>query len=363
MEIFTFNARNNILWDCIQDSFKLDEQIMYQEIVYYFDIVCKQLQKNGIQYNELKNILVPAHDKLDICFIFDSTKTLNEVCYGNEVLNSMLPEILKIEKVAVFCGDIIGGDSKEAQQNIKISLQRHLPHVNFDNYGLSNQYYVIYLNNINEITKNNIDISMKHTPSYVGYIDMTFSSFLKDVISFSVVQNFFKFKNKICISTPMYEYTDPKLYFSFDFSKYNINIIQIEDVYYDSFLTYKIERSYYDFDNRDQKFSFNAVIQTPDIISDYKIIIEDAKLGYLKEKKLGSLKVVGIDLLTKEDLIKTLQAKINTNYVFNMQFSSNFNCLKFATLIEISNGLKKKKYLVVFEVKREEKELRLITMY
>lgn len=363
MELFTFDTRNNIFWNVIQDYFKMDDKKMHEEICTQFNKVCKILNNKGIEYCDLKNILVPSKDKLDICFVFDSLKTKSKGCYGYEILKSIIPEILRIEKTSVFYGDIITGNSIESQQKVKNELQKYFPNKYFGNYVLSNQYFVVYINNITEKKKNDIALSLKSNSSYVGCIDMSFSSYLKDVLSMCIGQRFFKLKNKICVPVPEDDTNNPQGYVDFDFSNYKFDIIGIEDTLYMSFLSYKIEHSYYAFDNSDQKLGLNAVVTNPKIISDYKIIIEDSKYEYLLKEKLGSLEIMGIDSLSKEKLIELLQARINTNYIFNIKFSEDFDCLKCATLIEIYNETNRKKYLTVFEVKNDTKELRLISMY
>lgn len=81
MELFTFDTRNNIFWNVIQDYFKMDDKKMHEEICTQFNTVCKILNNKEIEYCDLKNILVPSKDKLDICFVFDSLKTKSKGCY------------------------------------------------------------------------------------------------------------------------------------------------------------------------------------------------------------------------------------------------------------------------------------------
>ena len=129
----------------------------------------------------------------------------------------------------------------------------------------------------------------------------------------------------------------------------------------------EIKNIIHDLVNSDQKFSLNTVIESPEIISNYDIKIDDDKFyKYLhSDKKLGALKIAGLDTLSKEDLIKYIRYQINSNYIFNIEinFYNENPCIKFATILESCYESKRKRYILVFEMLKDTKELRLITMY
>jgi hypothetical protein len=363
MEIYTFNARSIVTWNVIKDYFSLDNIAMYREINSALESLKGILNDNDLNYSDFKNTLIPSQDKKDICFIFDSEKTVNTSSYGYEILDSIIPDIMKIEKVSVLYGDIIGGRKRESQLLIRQQLKENIPGYNPNEFHYSNQYFVVYLNNITEKIKNEIDLSQRKCRSYIGYIDMTFPCYLKNVLSVCIGVMFIKVKNSICVPTPEDDINNPKGYVHFNCSGLKYKFIGIEDTLFSTFLSYKLERSYFDFDNEDQFLSLNSVYKDPIVISDYKIEIDDRKLEYIRSEKKGSLKITGLNTLPKEQLIKLLQFNINTNYIFNMNFNEDFNCLKFATYIAISNGKIKRKYLTVFEINVQRKSLRLISLY
>lgn len=366
MKIFSFDTRNCMLWKSVQDYLNLDDRDCYDIINAEFENTKLLLKENKINYDDLRNILTPSNDRQEVCFVFDSMKTKNKSCYGIEILNYICPEILKLEKTAVFYGDIICGTPSEDQSKIKPLLQNYFPNEDFSNFVIANQYFVVYINNVTTQMILNIDRSQKINPSYIGFIDMTYSSFLKNILSNCIGQQFFKIKNKICVSVPEDD-NNPDGYVLFDFKKYDFSLVGIRDYLYSSFLSYKIQRSYFDFDNSDQKFSLNTVIESPEIISNYDIKIDDDKFyKYLhSDKKLGALKIAGLDTLSKEDLIKYIRYQINSNYIFNIEinFYNENPCIKFATILESCYESKRKRYILVFEMLKDTKELRLITMY
>lgn len=366
MKIFSFDTRNCILWSSVKDYFNLDDKSCYEIINTEFENTKSLLKENKINYYDLRHILTPSNDRQEVCFVFDSMKTKNESCYGIEILSYICPEILKLEKVAVFYGDIIYKTPSEDQSKIKPLLQKYFPNKDFSKFVIANQYFVVYVNNLTPEMILNINKSQKTNPSYIGFIDMTYSSFLKNILSSCIRQQFIKIKNKICVPVPE-DNNNPDGYVLFDFSNHGFKLIGITDYLYSSFLSYKIQRSYFDFDNKDQKFSLNAVLESPEIISNYDIKIDDDKFNkYLHGgEKLGTLQITGLDTLSKENFIKYIRFQINSNYIFNIEinFYDEKPCIKFATILESFYKSKRKRYILVFEMLKDTKELRLITMY
>lgn len=362
MKIFTFDSRDNFSWNVIKDYFSLDNKQMHNEIKTAFEDLIAILTKNKINYEELRSILTPSQDKQEICFIYDSLKTINSACYGYEILQGLLPELLECEKLSVFYGDIIT-NGRESNIQIKHFLQEKLPEFDFSNFQLSNQYFVVYVNNLSKNDLVRINLAQEKCPSYVGYIDMTFPNYLKDILSVCIGVGFIKIKNKICIPTPEDDLTNPQGYVCCTFDENKYTLIGIDDLLFDSFLSYKIQRSFYKHDETDQLFGLAAVCDTPDILSGYTITLADEKFKYISEEKGGSLKITGLDELSKDDFIKVINYLINTNYIFDIELNEQFNCLKFATMIAVKNGDFCRNYKVVFEVIRDKKELRIITFY
>lgn len=347
----------------LDDHFHIGNIAMYREINSQFAILNERLNEMGILYNNLKNILIPNIKKQDICYIFDSLLAENKTFYGLEIFNAIIPEILSIENVAVFYGDITGSDSVECQRQIKTELINLVNSQVDKSFRHSTQYFAVYLNNLTKSQAAKIDESMKKLACYIGSVDLSYSCYLKDVIACSIGQKFIKTGKIILLPTPYDDQNNPNGYCPIDFNKYQVKVFGIDEILFGSFLCYKIERSYNIYDHKDQLFSLNAVCESPEIISTFNILIEDEKFNYLLTKKQGSMESTGLGSITKNEFINLIRTKINTNYLFNINYSENFNCLKFATIIEIKVKEKSKRYIAVFEVLNENKTIRLISMY
>jgi len=361
VKLFTFDSRSNITWDLLGNYFNLNDKQMHDEIEANFNNLKVILKKNKINYDELRSVLTPSQDKYEICFVYDSSKTVNETSYGYEILNGLLPDLLECEKLSVFYGDIITDGSRKSNIIVKDVLQQNFPTYDFNNYKMANQYFVVYVNNLTKNALDKIDIVQRKYPSYVGYIDMSFPNLLKDILSTCIGVRFIKIKNKICIPTPEDDLENARGYVCYSFDEKRDSIVGIEDVLFSTFLSFKIQRSFFSFDVNDQILGLIAVYDSSVNLSEFSIILTDKKLKYIKENKNGSLKITGLDELSKVEFVQLIQNRINTNYIFDIEL--NEHCFKFATTIDVKKENTQRKYIAVFEIIKEKKQLRVISFY
>jgi hypothetical protein len=69
-QIFTLNARGNIMLEVMQGYFGLDRARMLREINTSFSGLLEILKVKRIDYASLKNALVPCPDRNEAAFIF-----------------------------------------------------------------------------------------------------------------------------------------------------------------------------------------------------------------------------------------------------------------------------------------------------
>jgi hypothetical protein len=313
----------------------------------------------GIKYSELKNTLIPHKDKKNICLVFDTT-FIEETWYGNKVFNIYFPLLVKFSGLCVFEGDLIG--SNENQVSIFYDMKKNLNVINTTTFKNSCQYYLIYINNLTDEKINYIVNGLKQNLEFIGYFDFTYSSLMKEYISNIIGQRYLIHKKNILLNSGYYEYLDENINNTqYDFEKYGFQIKSISDMNYSMFLTYKIERKYYDIDISDQMFSLSAVSNKTEALNKFNVIIEDKKLEYLLNKKKGSMKAGELYSLKKNEIEKLIKVNLDNNYIFNLEYTEKYNLIKFNTIIE--NKYIPFKYLISLEYLPNIMELRLITMY
>jgi len=185
MKVFTFDTRDLIIWDMLKNNYKLDSDQIHNEIERVFEPMIERLKEIGVPYEKLKNVLTPQIDKMEICFVFDSLKTEN-TNYGSVIFKKIIPLIAGIEKTAMFYGDLIGPETRGGQKTVREIMQQSINFSTALDYENSSQFFLVFFNNISSAKLEIIDKGLKHLSYYVGYSDITYGSFFKDLVASSI---------------------------------------------------------------------------------------------------------------------------------------------------------------------------------
>jgi len=282
MEIHTIEARSNMMFNVMKDHFKLSYESIGEDIRSQFHIMKEELDNKNISYPKLKNTLTPQKSKKDICLVFDTT-FIDDTWYGHTIFKKYFPIITTYSGVCIFEGDFIA--SNEHQKRIFHEISKHLIKLNHSIFKNSCQYYLVYITNLTNNRINKLIDGLKSEQIFTGYFDFTYSSLLKTYISNIIGQRYFMHNNAVVMSMTE-DYNNENINtIGYDFDKYGVKIISISNINYITFLTYKIERPYTNFDISDQLFSLSAISNIALPLKNFRIIIDDNKYQYLKTKK------------------------------------------------------------------------------
>lgn len=359
---YTINARDNVYWDVLTGGRRTLPKGLYLAVDNLFKGTIATFEGHAIKYSDLKSLLTPQKKKMEIGFVFDSNK-IESMFYGQAVLGYFERTFKRIRKTAVFYGDLIGGDSRQAQEKIKAAMVSDINLTGELNFMNSVQYFVVYLTHVSESELSKILNDMSQVSCFVGWGDFSFCSYLKTVISVSIGQQFLLCDGHVIFSA-IEDYDHKPDHLLFDFPKHGFRWIGIPEISYLTFMSYKIRRDYYGFDNFDQHVSMSVLDQDCDLIDDYEIVVDDAKFEYLLREKKDSLKhLLGMNL-SKDQFIEHVKNNINRNYIFNMEVN-DYKCKKFCTDIECYKGASQRGYRCIscFDVDTKAKKIRLITIY
>lgn len=290
--IYTLDARSNVMLEVTQTYFELDSKTIYQEINQIFVHFIKLLKSKKISYQDLKSCLTPSIKKNEIVLVFDRMKIDNS-WYGNCVFEKIIPIFEKDTSHSILSGDFIGDDTNQ-DLLLKI-LKENLEIVNTFNYQHSNQFYMVYLNNVSDLMMKKFNEGLRDYKPYVGFVNLTFKSHLKTYLAFTLAPCVIKYKNYILNIVEEYNgyekghIPDTNLYgYPFEESGFKCKGIPT-DLYY-LFLSYKIESEVLSGFENDTKYSINSITNRIINIKDCIVIIEDAKFKYIHQEKKNQLK-------------------------------------------------------------------------
>lgn len=359
-EIFTLDARDNVMLEIMQELADLNSYEMFLEINRLHEELNNILEDKKIKYQNLKTCLVPSLEKQELLFIFDSSK-IKSNGYGNEVFEQILPLFDKETNHSILNGDLLGRNYN--QNELYMLLKNSLSKIDNFDYKHSSQFYLVYINNMTQSNANKFNNNLEKYIGYVGYVDLTYDSILKTLVSTMLINAFIKYKNLIiqCHEDDVSNIENHNLK-GYDFEKYGFINKSLQSQYFDLFLSYKIERKVFKGFEKDLNFSLNVLSNNIIDISQCEIVIAEEKLGYLKEQKSNQFKKADLEI-SKETLTNIIKNKLFQNYIYNMRINEHKNMI-FNLMLEVQNEKNEKmKMLISLEYLPTPKQLRLITMY
>lgn len=358
--IYTLDARDNVFLEVLKKSSNLTFDEIYTEINNSHENCILLLSNLKIKYADLKNALIPRSGRNEAAFVFDINK-IQSSSYGHEVFSKLIPLLEKKSDSSILGGDFIGNAGIE--NKLKQAFLEHIQSTKEISYINHRQFFIVYLNNLPDTSVRAIDDGLKAYSSYVGFFDLTYSSFLKIYLS-TILSRLF-LKHKTVIITPYESTTDNMTIYSYPFEENGYKCKTIQEIYYNLFLGYKIEREIFSGFESDASFSINALTMEVSDIFDFNLFIEEKKLGYLLKEKADSIIRAGITNLTLPEIEQLIKDKMRSNYIYNLSFLPETKTIKFNILIETKrvDSNKPMKLTVALEYMAEKKTLRLITMF
>jgi len=359
-KIHMLNARDNVIMQMVN---KLNSN-MYEEINNEFELLYNTLKNKGIDYSQLGVALIPSRNKnkYEYAFIFNSLYFKDKTMfYGEKIINKILSIINKKSTQSIFIGDYVSIRHSKPETLKEIFLEK-IEYINKCEYISNDQFFIVYINNITKKQVNNMIELLKNEEYFVGVMNLKYPCKIKQYLAPILCPICIKYKNKVIVTSSQ-DINDNNNYCEQDY-KYKENgfeIISINEMLYDLFLAYKIPSGIMDED--DLRFSYNILTYLAPQYDNLKVVIDDRKMEYIKNNKDGSMKILGLLDITREELEKKIRINLYSNYIYNIE-ENEFGDFKFNVLIDLlTKDNKMKNVLVSLKYIQNENELRLITMY
>lgn len=360
--IFTLESRENFYLEVMKENFKLTDKQMYDVIQQAFDHFKENLHsKKKIEYKDLRNVLTPNINKKEIALIFDSSK-IKSAWYGYEVFDKIIPIFNKKTKHSILSGDLI------IEQNFyfwkEVFFEELISEKDTDFLNIRD-CFIVYINNLSNTVFTNFHNQLSNYDPYVGFIDTTTQTKLKTIMSFILCKVAIVNNNQIILPYEDEDWEIDENTQGLPFESYNFSIRSIPCLYYDLFLSYKIEREDLKGYSLDTRIALNSITPIVDDLEKLNIEIDEPKFNYLLNEKRGKLKKAQLEKYSIKDFEKLIKEKIKDNYIYEMSELKEFNLIKFNVIIELELqcSLEKVKCQATLHYKPEENKLKLITFF
>ncbi len=364
--IHTLDARDNLLLEVMRDYFQLDSSSMQGEIRAALAQTIEVLNSKGISYPDLKTALVPRTDRREAAFIFD-TMRIDGASYGLPIHARLIPLFSKQSNHSVLVGDCIG--SNEAQGRLFRILSEGITLARTVEYRHSTQFYAVYVNNLSNAMLASIHDRLTPYLPYAGYADLTYSSPLKLYFStvlrdcyllnrsFVIVGHEDDVPNETNVNTPGYP-----------FEEHGYLLRSLQSSLFGLFLSYKIERPVLRGREADMEFGLTSISAQPKPLGQLSVRVEAAKFDYLLNQKGGTIKRSGLLEARQGDLEGLIEAKILSNYIYNLRYDEQHDTPLFDILLEFqpldsAPGTHPVRLMAALEYTPSEMTLRLVTLY
>ncbi|NPC57823.1 hypothetical protein [Caenimonas soli] len=356
--VLTLEARSNVFLEVVTDHFGLDDEQVFGVIQSSVRELRALLRTKGVEYLDLKPALVPSTDRHERAFLFD-WKGFQDSWYGGVVIHQLLTVLDTRSSRSVLVGDWTSNIHPRAILR-ESDLPLMPPAGGMRGDGVPATLYVVYLNNLTPSMVAAIDAAFSRLPAYAGSVDMTYTSLFKALLSTMLVRDFIQHRKVVVTSNADGDDdAEDQPLAMYDFAGHGFLARSMPSTMYGMLLSYKIERPVLEFDERDSRFSLTAMTTTPHALSNFRVVLEESKLGYLRRDKSGSLKRADMVHLDAAQIADRLQQKLSANYIYNLARSAQ-GTLKFNMILESGRSAR---HLLALEYQLERRELRVITFY
>lgn len=352
--------------EVVRDYFQLGPAPMLVQIRGMLAQTEQILLKKGIAYSDLRTALVPNPKRREVAMVFDTTR-IPDTWYGLPIHTKIIPLFPDSSNHSVLVGDFLGDN--QHQESLFRMLARHLDLAGDLDYRHSTQFYFVYVNNLSDSMVASFHTGLSGYKPYVGLVDLTISSPLKAYLSSILVNCCLKHRKYIIMGHEDDRDNEEDVNISgYPYEKSGFTCRSLQSSLFDLFLSYKIERSTFRGFETDTEFSLNAISTDPMPLSGLAIQVEPEKFQYLLNRKIGTLKRVGLAKNAPADLATLIREKIDSNYIYNLRHDDLHGTTKFDILLEVlpsdvSSESSPVRTMVALEYIPAKKSLRLITLH
>jgi len=346
--------------EVIRDYFGIGAQRIRCEIQALHEELIKILVSKGIKYEKLRAALVPVMDRQEAAFIFDST-AFDSGLYGSEIFKHVLPLLEPKATQSILVGDLLGGD----QQIISEILREAMVRSRSFTYRHSTLLFCVYINNLSDTAFQRLHQGLASCPAYLGYIPTTFGSRAKTYISFSVASFVLKHGMTLIVAHEDDRDNSENINITlYPLEEFGYRVASLQGVYFSIFLAFKIERPSFKGFHTDTELALNAISDEVALFENFVVLLDEAKHGYLINKKPGKLKKAGLEAANREYIAALIKSQLSANYIYNLSYLEEHGVMKFNLMLEVQHSTGyPARMTAALEYLPAKQTLRVITFY
>ena len=314
--IHSLNGRNNSLLPSLWNAAGEDPGEFQGDMQQNVAALVEMLAGRNIEYSNLKNALIPSDKKRQVAFLYDWFEH-PQGNYATAFSKFWLPVLRKDIRTSVLSGDLVP-DGRPGDHLLNKNVYRA------DDAPIRwSTQFAVYFSSLAPSDVEALHSSMKASPRYRGYLDVTFAGIERNYLSRTLTFPHVIFKRNIITAHDDDEFVvgdrDPVGY---PFAEYGYDLITVHRSLALAFLHYKIEADDSPDSLADLKYSLAAIAGVLLDAKSLEIAVDPKKVGeYLlkDESKLNLMKSIGLESVTADALAAVISDRLRKNYVYDLR--------------------------------------------
>lgn len=319
----TLNARDASYLNVVFASENGDTEAFRDALQGDGQFVREQLATARVDYQSLKNALIPSADGHQAAFIYD-WRDHPAPNYAVAFMDLLVPLLRKTLKTSVLSGDLL--DFAEVAPPLR-TLNAELKRPE-GRPGAATEWraqYCAYFSNLRAQDISDIHAGLSSDPRYGGYLDVTFGGPVRDYLAATLAPKWVIAGERVILShggdEPWVSDQDPMWH---DLPRHGFDVVSTNDSIFDTYLSYKIEAAVTSRGDADRVLTLAAVTGKFVDVDQADVFVDPRKLdGYLllNESKLRLMTNIGLQAVDAEGLAKVIREKLLQNYIYDLRFA------------------------------------------
>lgn len=275
--------------------------------------VVQNLRLEGVDYRQLNAALVPKPDRLEVAFLFDSTRAPESSLYGYSFAEVWIPLLRRLgpEKTTYSLGDVLVLPNEMMWDVLD---QRLIGRPDFPRTH-TNMYYALYVSSMTSHQLVEVHTALLQSlEAYLGYVDCSTWNPLK--LGLSLPQVGLRIGNTILTAADEEGQANLPGY---PFEESGYRVVGVKEYLYEILLSHRMDNGVPGWAAEDSSMALTALTGKREPLATTGVIVNESRLDYLKAKHQHSLQLAKLSEVTAEVLAETIREKFKTGLIFNLR--------------------------------------------
>lgn len=304
--------------------------------------VVEDLRSGGVDYAQLNAALVPKPDRLEVAFVFDSTRAAEPNLYGYSFAEVWIPLLRRLgpRKTTYSLGDVLVLPNELTWMVLE---KRMVGRPGFPRRH-TNTYYALYVSNM---TRNQVEqvheALLEALEGYLGYVDCSTWNPLK--LGLLLPQVGLRIDDTILTAADEEGRGNPPGY---PFEESGYRVVGVKEYLYEILLSHRMDNGVPGWAAEDSSMALTALMGSREPLATTSVVVDASRLEYLKARHQPSLERGQLSEVTAAELAEAIREKLESGLVFNLRSvagtrngvpAPELDALMYSVQVELQTGI------------------------